>query len=85
MLQRFHVPFDTIGHVLMLGGAPEALAVEHAEDEEPGITFWALHGDTPRWFRVFGWGEYLPVSGAVLIGEARSDGALRMFLYELPG
>lgn len=47
MLVRFHVPFDSTSHLLMLGGEPEALIVEHAEDEDPGITFWALHGDTP--------------------------------------
>lgn len=74
---RFHVPFDNTGHVLMLGSQPEALAVEHAEGEEPGITFWALQGDTRRMFRVFGWGEYLPVGGAVLIGEARTEHGLR--------
>lgn len=81
---RFHVPFDTASYVVMLGGEPEALAVEHAEGEDPGITFWALHGDTPRVFRVFGWYEFLPVGGARMIGEARGHG-LRWFLYELPG
>lgn len=81
---RFHVPFDNTGHVLMLGGESEALAVEHAEGEEPGITFWALHGDTLRVFRVFAWRECLPVGGAVLIGEARTEHGLRWFLYEMP-
>ena len=47
MLVRFHVPFDGAGHILLLGSEPESLTAEHAEDEDPGITFWALHGDTP--------------------------------------
>jgi hypothetical protein len=84
VLVRFHVPFDAASHVLMLGGEPEALAVEHAEGEDPGITFWALRGDTRRVFQVFEWGDFLPVGGTVLVGEARGHG-LRWFLYEMPG
>jgi hypothetical protein len=84
-LARHHVPFDGIAHVVMLGGEPEALAVGHADDEDPGIIFYAEPGDRGRVFRVFGWGEFLPAGGAVLIGEARTGHGLRMFLYEMPG
>lgn len=84
-LARHHVPFDNTGHVLMLSGEPEGLAIEHADDEDPGVTFWAEPGDTPRVFRVFGWDEFLPAGGAVLIREARSAHGLRWFLYEMPG
>jgi hypothetical protein len=48
VLVRFHVPFDAASHVLMLGGEPQALAVEHAEGEDPGITFWATPAECSR-------------------------------------
>jgi len=83
VLVRFHVPFDATSHVLMLGGEPEFLAVD-AVGENPGITLMALRGGTPRVFRVFEWGGFLPAGGARLIGEARGHG-LRWFLYEMPG
>lgn len=83
-LTRHHVPFDGSGHVFMLGSEPEGLAIEHAEDEEPGLTFWAVPGDRARVFRVFARDDFLPVGGAVLIGEARSGHGLRWYLYEMP-
>jgi hypothetical protein len=84
-LARHHVPFDNATHVLMLGGEPEGLAVDHADDEEPGVTFWAEPGDAPRVFRLFARGDFLRVGGAALIGEARTGHGLRWYLYELPG
>lgn len=47
MLVRFHVAVDNTSHLLMLGSEPEALAAGQAAGEDPGITFWALHGDAP--------------------------------------
>lgn len=84
MLVRFHVPFDNTSHLFMLGSEPEDLAIEHAEGEVPGITFWALHGDTSRVFQLFAWRDFLPVGGAMLIGEVRNGHGQRWFLYEMP-
>lgn len=69
----------------MLAGEPEALAVGHADDEDPGVEFWAEPGDRRRLFRVFVWGDFLPVGGAMLIGEAGTGRGLRPYLYEMPG
>lgn len=82
---RHHVPYDGAAHVVMLGGEPEDVTAGHAEDEDLGVTFWAEPGDRPRLFRVFGRDGFLPVSGAVLIGEARTAHGLQMYLYEMPG
>jgi hypothetical protein len=72
MLAQHHVPFDNTGHVFMLGAEPGGLAGEHADDADPGLTFWAEPGDQPRLFQVFEWRSFLPVGGAAPIGEARS-------------
>jgi hypothetical protein len=83
--KRHHIPLDSTSHMVMLGGEPEDLTAEHAEGEDPGVTFWAEPGARPQLFRVFARGDFLPAGGAVLVGEARAGHGLRLYLYELPG
>ncbi len=85
MRQRYHVPLDGHSHVAMLGGEPQDLTVGQAEGEDPGLTFWAEPGERARLLRVFARGDFLPVGGAVLIGEARTGHGMRLYLYEMPG
>lgn len=68
--------------MVLLGGDPQDVTAEQADGETPGVTFWAEPADTPRRLRVFGWQDFLPAGGAVLIGETRTGDGLRLYLYE---
>lgn len=85
MQQRYHVPLDRRSHAVALGSKPRDLAVGHVEGEDLGVTFWAEPGEQARVLRAFAWGDFLPVGGAVLIGEARTRHGMRLYLYEMPG
>lgn len=50
--------------MVRLGGEPVDVTADSAEDEDPGVTFWAEPGDQHRLLRVFSREEFLPVGGA---------------------
>lgn len=49
------------------------------------MTFRAEPGERARVMRVFARRDFLPVGGAVLVGEARTRHGMRFYLYEMPG